>query len=397
MNKRAILDLVAGAVLLMFLGILYVWSKFVVPVSEFLAWDIESVKLTANFMLCCFVVGILIGGLLSNKVKPKYIALAGGILLAGGIFAASFTPPSAPWLIYITYGICGGTGVGLAYNTVLSCAQKWFPTKRSLAVGVSVFFFGFATVIFAPLIVSLTNRLGVVNSFRLLAAIIAAATIALHWMISVPDAEESSAVQKTESKSSAINAAGEDFTLPQALKTKNFYLIFVFMVFGNSVYLLANPSFQTMAENRGIGDLGTVMLMISGIANSLGRISIPVIITKLGSQKSAIITSTVTAVCGILLCFVQGVALIPVIAIIAFFFGGYSAIAPVITSDYFGLKNVGAVFGAVMCGYMLSALIFPIILSGAGDVTKFLTVGIAAALSVVLLLLLKKNKPAVTV
>lgn len=369
--------------MLLFLGILYVWSKFAAPVAEFLEWDLTAVKLTANFMLCCFVVGIMLGGLLFGKMKAKWIALAGGLLLAGGIFAASFTPKNAPWLIYITYGICGGTGVGMAYNTVLSCAQKWFPKRRSLAVGVSVFFFGFSTVVLAPLIVMLTETVGVANSFRVLAGLIAGATVALHRMICEPDQVEQSA--------SGGSGGAVSLTFAQALKSRNLYLLFVYMVFGNSVYLIANPSFQTMAENRGIGDLGTTMLMISGIANAIGRVSVPLLITKLGSRYAAMITSLATALAAFALCFVQGVWLIPVVAVIAYFFGGYSAIAPVIASDYFGLKHIAPIFGAVMCGYMVSALIFPVILGSSGDTVRFITTGAAAAVSIVLLALLPKK------
>jgi len=36
---------------------------------------------------------------------------------------------------------------------------------------------------------------------------------------------------------------------------------------------------------------------------------------------------------------------------------------PVLTSENFGIKNVGSNYGAVMVGFMLSALLFPILLS----------------------------------
>ncbi|MDR2754051.1 MAG: hypothetical protein LBB50_07065, partial [Oscillospiraceae bacterium] len=120
--------LVAGSVLQLFLGIIYVWSKFVAPVSRFFAGDganlaevTKSVKLTSSFMLGFFVLGILVGGRLQGKLKADKIVLLGGLLMAAGMLAASFLPASAPvFLIYIFYGVVGGFGVGMAYNTIIS-------------------------------------------------------------------------------------------------------------------------------------------------------------------------------------------------------------------------------------------------------------------------------------
>ncbi|MDR3020800.1 MAG: hypothetical protein LBU66_07855, partial [Treponema sp.] len=57
-NRQGLRVLAAGSILQLFLGILYVWSVFVMPVSEAFSWRVDSVKLTTSFMLCFFVVGI---------------------------------------------------------------------------------------------------------------------------------------------------------------------------------------------------------------------------------------------------------------------------------------------------------------------------------------------------
>ncbi|MDR3149378.1 MAG: MFS transporter, partial [Oscillospiraceae bacterium] len=326
-DKRAVKSLIAGSVLLLFLGIIYVWAKFVTPVSQHLQWDETSVKLTANFMLTCFVVGILLSGMLISKIKASLIVLIGGLLLAAGVLLASFTPGGTPWLIYIFYGILGGTGVGMAYNTILSCAQQWFPHKRGMAIGISVASFGFSTVIFAPLTAMMCDKFGVVGTFRILAAVFAVITLALAGFISKPETVASPAQADN-------NSAGDDQTLAQALKSPNLYILIAMMIFGNAPYLVSNPSFQTMANERGIGELGTLMMMIVGVGNALGRFVLPAIAGKITAKNTALIATATTAVCAILLMFVQGIALIPVITLVAFMFGGFSGINPVLTADY---------------------------------------------------------------
>jgi len=91
--------LITGSVMQMFLGILYVWSVFVKPVSEVFGWEINSVKLTSSFMLCFFVVGILTGGKLVLKIGSEKVVLCGGLLLSIGILATGFLPSSAAWLL----------------------------------------------------------------------------------------------------------------------------------------------------------------------------------------------------------------------------------------------------------------------------------------------------------
>ena len=142
-NKEGLKVLIAGSIIQLFLGILYVWSVFVVPVSQHLNWEIHNVKMTSSFMISFFVVGILIGGKLQLKIGAQKVVLIGGLMLAAGMFATSFLTPGTARLIYFTYGIIGGFGVGAGYNAIISSAQKWFPQNRGFATGVAVCAFGF--------------------------------------------------------------------------------------------------------------------------------------------------------------------------------------------------------------------------------------------------------------
>jgi OFA family oxalate/formate antiporter-like MFS transporter len=388
MDKRGIKSLVAGSVLLLFLGVIYVWSKFVAPVTALFsanaAWDADATKLTGSFTLTCFVVGILLGGLLIKKVAPKLLVLAGGLALAAGVFASSFVSAASPALIYLFYGITGGLGVGVAYNAILASAQQWFPTRRGMAVGVSVSSFGFSTVLFAPLVQRLCDAYGVVSTFRILAAVFAAATLALFSFISRPDAISAPKKQ----------GAGDDKTLGEALKSPNLWIMAGLLLFGCAPYLISNPSFQTMAIERGLSaSTATVMIMITGIANAAGRLLMPMLAGRITAKRASIVGGVATALSSALLIFVQGPALIPVIAATAFFFGGFSGVSPVLTSDYFGLKNVASIYGVTMIGYMAAALLFPLLFKALAltSEVRFAALAILALIAALLVALLKKR------
>jgi OFA family oxalate/formate antiporter-like MFS transporter len=257
-----------------------------------------------------------------------------------------------------------------------------------MAVGVSVSSFGFSLVIFVPLAKKLLDAVegvGVKSTFRILAAVFAVATLALFSFISKPDASNAPKKQ---------NAADNDKTLGEAVKSPNLWIMAGLLFFGCAPYLISNPSFVSMAEERGIPNAATIMIMLTGIANAAGRLLMPMLASRITAKKATIVGVTATGVCCALLIFVEGPPLIPVIAALAFFFGGFSGVGPVLTSDYFGLKNVGSIYGVTMIGYMAAALVYPIVFNALELTAKvqFTVLAILAAVAAVLVSLIRKSK-----
>lgn len=388
-GKRGILVLVTGSVLQLFLGIIYVWSVFVMPVSEQFTWAVDSAKLTSSFMLCCFVLGILIGGKAQVKIGTSRVVLIGGLLMAAGMLATSFVSAGAPWLIYITYGIAGGFGVGMGYNAIITSAQKWFPTKRGLATGISVCAFGFSTVIFAPLVEALIGRFGVAATFRILAAAFAVVVLLLFHFIQLPQTAAGGAAQNQA-------ALQKQYTTSEILRTRAFYYLTLSLMLGTAAYFILNPSFKTMALTRGLSaGMSTAVVMVAGIGNAIGRLAVPVLSDKIGREVATIGILVLTMLCAFLLTFVSGFLFMIVVAVIALCYGGYSGVYPLLTGDRFGMQNIGSNYGAVMVGFACSALFFPMLIGIIqSELTKFIVLGVLAGVGAVLVFLLKAEKAA---
>ena len=386
-NKDGLKVLAAGSALQLFLGILYVWSVFVAPVSDVYGWDVDSVKLTSSFMLSFFVVGILVGGKLLPKLGAQAVVLAGGLMLAFGMLATAFLPGRLAWLMYATYGVVGGFGVGAAYNAIITSAQKWFPQNRGFATGVSVCAFGFSTVVFAPLIEALVRQIGLRNTFLTLAAGFCAVVLALFHFIRLPG--------EAAQAGGAPSAAGQrQFTMSEAIKAKEFYYITLSLMFATAAYFILNPSFKAFAADRGLGEsIATGLVMLTGVANALGRLAAPLMSDVLGREKATLSIIAATAVCALALSFAPGLLFVAAVAVIAFCYGGYSGIYPVLTAEYFGIKNVGSNYGAVMVGFALSALFFPMLIGRIGSATaKFIVLSVLAAAGAALVVLLMASK-----
>ncbi len=381
--------LAAGAVILLFLGIIYIWSVFQRPVMEFYSWDVGSASVTSSVMLGFFVFGILLGGRVQDKIGATYVVLAGGLLLSVSMLLTSFVPAGLPALIYLTYAIIGGFGVGCAYNATISTVQKWFVTNRGFATGVAVCAFGFSTVVFAPVVDSLIKSYGLQNTFRLLSGAFFILIILLYRFIKAPE-------QATASGGAAVTK--KQYTSKEMLKTKQFYLITLSLMLGTPAFFMLNPLLKIMGTDRGLSDgLALAGVMITGVASASGRLIAPIISDKIGREKAILLLLSITALCAALLVFVQGASFIAAIAFVAFSYGGYSGVFPVITADYFGVKNLGANYGYVMVGFGLSALIFPnisgvIMRTNPNSPLPFIISLALCILGVIFVLMLKKGK-----
>ena len=237
-NKQGMKVLITGSILQLFLGIIYVWSVFKNPVSKFYGWDVTQTGLTASFMLCFFVIGIFAGGKVQTKIGVKLTTLIGGLMVAAGMLATALIPTGgkAPvFLIYLFYGIIGGLGVGAGYNAIISTAQKWFPQNRGFATGVSVCAFGFSTVVFAPLVTMLNQKLPVNYTFFILAGGFAAAVLLLFSFIKTPEQVPNAAAPVLK---------GRQYTTTEMIKTPRFFLIALSLMFGTSVFFIINPDLK---------------------------------------------------------------------------------------------------------------------------------------------------------
>ena len=85
-------------------------------------------------------------------------SLEHGTILAG--FAKTLP------MLYLTYGIIAGIGLGLGYTVPIAVLIKWFPDKRGLITGIAVAGFGTGALITAPVAHSLIRSYGVGPTWR---------------------------------------------------------------------------------------------------------------------------------------------------------------------------------------------------------------------------------------
>src|SRR5207244_4077298 len=112
------------------------------------------------------------------------------------------------------------TGLGLGYIVPIATLVRWFPDKRGMITGIAVAGFGAGALVTAPIAQRLITSVGVSNTFVILGIayfviIMLAATV----MNNPPEGYAPAGFQPSTGR----GLAARDFTLPQALRTWQWY------------------------------------------------------------------------------------------------------------------------------------------------------------------------------
>ncbi len=374
---------VLGAVLIQIcLGAVYAWSLFNKPLSDKFGWETSQVVLTFSITIAMFALATIFAGKLQDKIGPKWVATAGGVLLCIGLLLSS----TADTLIelYIFYGVIGGIGVGTAYVCPLATCVKWFPDKKGFITGIAVGAFGSGSLIFKSVILNFIATKGVSETFLYLGAIYGVLIVIGAQFLRVPE--------KTAAKAGAAKAAA-DFTTKEMVGTVQFYLLWVMFFFG----CISGLMVIGLAKDIGV-DLvkltpATAANAVAMIAlfNAGGRLGWGTISDKLGRTKSFLIMFIVTTVAMVIMSVIpmNFAIFFACIAAIASSFGGFLAVFPSITADYYGTKNLGVNYGIVMQAYGIAAIVGPIIAGLLGFTSSFLLSAVLSAVAAIMTLMVK--------
>ena len=361
-NNRWVIA-IAGVFLQIALGAVYAWSVFRVPLAKQFGWSISEVTLT--FTISIFVLGFaaFFGGLWLNRKGPRVVALTGGALYGLGVFLASFSHDL--WWLYLSYGVIGGIGLGLGYIVPVAVLVKWFPDRRGLITGIAVGGFGAGALITAPVATRLIQSVGVLSTFAYLGIAYLIVTVVTGlFMQNPPDGWKP--VGWTPSTNQTSHRAGRDFTLSEALKTWQWYalwlLLFLNTCAGISIISQEAPLFQ---EETGVtAAIAASMVGLASIGNAVGRV-FWAWVSDLITRSATFFVMFVAQI--LLFWFLPNIATAWFLTIVTFVvlmcYGGGFGTMPAFTADYFGPKNVGPIYGLMLTAWGFASVFGPLLIA----------------------------------
>ena len=271
-TKKRVVLLVYGAVLLLFLGLIYAYSVLLAPLKAEFGWSVPSMTLVFAVSICAFTVGSLFSGPLIGRGRSALGLVLGAALIGGGFFGVAAAGGGASFSVALAaYGVVASLGIGLVYNIVIPTVTSWFPDKCGLAQGICLMGFGMGGFLLGPIATALYGALpwrGVLVGFGVaFAALVAAGALVMRQ----PSPED--LVGFLADESVAAEASVPDATTTQMLRTRTFWLLYAFLFMLGSIGMGITGIGREIPKLLGASDLAAaVVIGFVNVGSGLGRL-----------------------------------------------------------------------------------------------------------------------------
>lgn len=346
---------VAAAFTLMFIGFAAAYSFaafFGALEAEFGAsrGDIALVFSVAAFVW--FLSGAP-AGVLADRYGVRRVAIVGVACIALALAIAAFA--GSLNVLYATYSIGLGLGVGLVYVPSIGAVQPWFSANRALASGIAVAGIGAGNVA-GPLLAAWW-----IGIFGWRGAFLGLALFAL--------ALGGAAALAIRNKPRASAAAADGIALRAALRTTPFWLIFASLFLSCIGLFVPMVHLGPYAVDAGYtAAQGVALVSLIGLGSLLGRFTIGAPADRLGRIPAL---SAMYAGLGVMFVLWWAASAYWVLALFAVVFGicygAYVALLPTIVMDLYGARSVSGIIGCLYTGCGFGTLIGPWLAGAAYD------------------------------
>ncbi len=375
------------------LGAIYAWSVFRIPLQQSIAdgglgLTPSQATLPFSLVLIFFAIATIIGGRWQDKAGPRLVATVGGIILGAGMLIAAFTR-SFIWLA-IGYGVISGFGIGFTYVCPVATGIKWFPDKRGMITGLSVAGFGAGALIVAPVARALIDGMGVFSTLAILGIIFLGVIVLSSQILRNPPSGWKPEGWNPPEK---VKETKLDFGPGEMLSSLSFYLIWIMYFFGCLAGLMIIAQTSPIGQEL-VGLTPKVAALAVGtlaIFNAVGRIFWGRLSDMLGRKRALFLMLIIN---GVAILLYNTIEVFPIyywigIYIVGLCFGGYLAIFPAITADFYGTKNIGINYGLVFTAYGVGGLLGTLFAPRVLEITKsysmaFVVTGILCLLGAVI-------------
>ena len=339
------------------LGVLYSWSVISKKIPA--DWGWSEADRSMPYSIACLIFSLMMvpAGRMQDRIGPRVVASAGGLLVGVGLIFASFS--TSPMGFIIGFGVLAGLGFGCGYAATTPPAVKWFPAARTGTIaGIVVAGFGLASVYIAPLAAALIDRFGVPRTMLWLG---------LGFLVIV-----TGLAQRLRQPPPGFLAAGSvpvspgalslkvDFTPGEVLKTPQFYILWFMYMCGAGAGLMIISKLAKIVDVQAGVTLGFILVACLAVGNGAGRIAAGSASDRIGRRATLFICFVLQA--GLILLLARASkdnvlgstpALIALSTLLGANYGANLALFPSITKDFYGLKNFGVNYGLVFTAWGL--------------------------------------------
>jgi OFA family oxalate/formate antiporter-like MFS transporter len=355
-----------GVISMLFAGVLYAWSILKAPLSLEFGWSPSQLALNFTIAMTFFCIGGLIGAQISKRAGHRTALFISGILSAIGFVLTSPIRTDAIWMLYISYGILAGIGIGIAYNVVIATVSAWFPDKKGLCSGCLMMGFGASALVLGNAADSMfKSTMGWRTTFIILGVAICMFIVMSALLLKKPD---SSTLLPQPKQSAAVKSEDfyhRDFTSLQMLCRPSFWMAFVCISFlaavGSSVISFAKDLALSVDAPE---SLAVSLVGVLSVCNGLGRIITGAVFDAIGRCRTMLCANMLTILAAIMTLLAVSVGSLPLcivgLCLTGISYGSCPTITAAFTSSFFGMKyfstNMALMTFTVMGGSLIATL-----------------------------------------
>lgn len=392
--------MIVGIVAMLFAGVLYAWSILKSPLTAEFGWGTSELALNFTLAMTFFCVGGLLGARLSGRAGHRVALIIAGVLSAAGFVLTALLRSVSVEMLYITYGLMAGLGIGIAYNVVIATVSAWFPDKKGLCSGCLMMGFGASALVLGNAADAMfKSQLGWRTTYVILGVAIFVVLLLSGILLKKPDSETVLPQPETVKNAKTEEIQNNDYTSKQMLCRPSFWMAFVCISFlaavGSSVISFAKDMALSVNAPE---SLAVSLVGVLSVCNGFGRILTGAIFDAIGRRKTMLCANILT-ICAagitLLAVYIGSLPLCIVgLCLTGMSYGSCPTITAAFTSSFFGMKyfsnNMALMTFTSMAGSFIATASNKVLEATGGYVVTFMMLLSLTVVALVLNIFIRK-------
>src|SRR5258707_1271851 len=258
------------------IGAMFSLAVFLQPITRATGWSHTEVSSAMTIGFLAMGAAGFGWGALSDRIGPRYVVLAGAVLLGLGLFLASRAQSALQF--QLAFGLLVGIAIGSFFTPMIAAVMGWIAEHRGLAVSLASVGVGVAPMTMSPFAAWLITQMDWRSAHVVLAVLVWATLIPAALFVRRPPAAPAAAEPGA--------AEGPPMRLRDAFVSLPF--IVLALTFFPCCAAHAGPIFHTVtyAMTCGLAPLAAVTIYsVEGLAGLGGRLALGLLADRLGVKR----------------------------------------------------------------------------------------------------------------
>ncbi len=362
-SKRRWGILAIGVVTMLFAGIIYAWSILKMPFAEQLGYAPSALALNFTLTMSFFCLGGFLSSRLSRWIGTRWSIILAGCMAGIGYIFTAFLGNGTPLLLYVTYAVLAGLGIGIAYITIISTVNAWFPDRRGLSSGALMMGFGFSTLFLGKVADWLfQSEFGWRNTYIAIGVALVIVITLSSFVIRKPDATVVLPQPKKRAAAQTETFERKDYTPREMIGRFTFWRAFAALVCLTAVGSAVISFARDLMVSVGAGAaLATTLVGVLSVCNGLGRIITGAVFDALGRRFTMIGAGVLTVLAAGVTLLAVNVGSLPLcivgLCLTGLSYGTSPTVSSAFTASFYGQKHFAANLSISNFNLMLASFI----------------------------------------